>query len=165
MNETPESSRTTLKLEELFSKLMLIREWRLNSIAHGSEYSETELFVMELIQLSPGISALGLSKILKKPETSLSQILERFEIEMIIKQREKDKRPVSLYMTEHGARVLSVERTHHFGGTCHLLIHDSPFSGPSIAASDLPVVLEATKALLAQEEKIFKEMLGKPPNM
>lgn len=138
-------------LDLFLFRLLLSREWRLNSVACDPEYSLSEIFILELIQRFDGIVATNLSRFLGKSQSTISGIITGLEKAGLVERRHGFGLEKTLCLTPAGTVALERNRAH---GTAFL----SAALMDGMSEEELASI-DRCLSLLVQKQEKFLELI------
>jgi DNA-binding MarR family transcriptional regulator len=123
MTETNERLAAISQLDELFSKLLLIKGWRLETIAQDPEYSLNELLMLEAIKVREGVTEKGLTKLLCRSYSTIEGVLKGLHSKDLIEFRSvRGKRGTHILLSEAGKTKLPIIRASVLGSPGTMLL-------------------------------------------
>lgn len=165
MNQDSETATLIHELDKLFARWMLFRAWRHAHSCGENKCSLDGFFILEALQLSPGLTTKGLTKVLGK---HFSQVMDQLKLleekDLINVRRENGTRGAPIYLTESGQEQLIKIRHWHVGGTSDLMVDTFHHDLADLTEEEVARLRSATNLLLVRQEKMMEEeMLGPAP--
>jgi len=167
MNKNPENIELMRELDLLFSRWRLFLAWR-NAHSDGdNECSLNDLYVLEALQLSPGLTTKGLVKMLNKHFSQIAVQLKGLEEKGLIEiKREEGKRSAPIFLTESGTKRLAGIRSKHAGLTSHMMIGGGFSHGLARLNEEETMQLRiATGLLLERQERVMNANMFQPASV
>lgn len=158
MNENPENIALIHELDLLFSRWMLFRAC-MNARSDGNQqYNLDQLFILEYLQLGPGLTLTGLHKLIGKAIPSVAGWLKELETDgLVIIRREESQRDAPIFLTEAGTERLAQIRSEHAGLTSHTMIGGGFSHGLTRLNEEETVQLRAAAGLILERQKRVME--------
>ncbi len=163
MNNPKNDDVLTMALDTLFSRWVLLSAWRKAYTCGIAKCSQEGLFVLEALQISPGLSTKGLVKVLGTNYTKMMLLMKTLESNGFIEiRREEGKRGTQVYLTELGVQHLPEFRSFHAGLTSHMMTGTFKSTFGQLTDEEVAQLLSATELLLNRQVKIIEESVFQP---